>query len=70
MRMRAMQTRRESGAPPLDETIVIDRPPCGAEVPGEWTCEVRLADFLPSGASLTVIDRDGNRYVYRGSEDG
>lgn len=69
VRMRALASRQEAGAPPMDETIVINRPPCGVEVPGEWTCEVKLADFLPPNASLTVIDRDGNRYIYRGSEE-
>lgn len=34
----------------VDETIVINSPPC----PGDWGCDQMLEAFLPPGASLTV----------------
>jgi hypothetical protein len=69
MRMREMDATRRPGDPLLEETIVIDRPPCGVGSTVDWTCETRLPDFLPPGASLTVIDRAGNQYTYRGNDD-
>lgn len=69
MRLRARHALRRPSDPPIDETIVIDRPPCGISAPGDWTCDATLDDWLPPGATLTVIDRDGNRYTYRGTED-
>ncbi|HVK25177.1 MAG TPA: DddA-like double-stranded DNA deaminase toxin [Actinokineospora sp.] len=69
MRMRARDLQRRPGDPPIKATIVIDRPPCGVVVPGEWTCDGTLDDWLPPGATLTVIDRDGTRYTYRGTEE-
>ncbi|MGX7825859.1 DddA-like double-stranded DNA deaminase toxin [Actinokineospora sp. 24-640] len=69
MRLRDRHDRRRPGDPPLSETIVIDRPPCGTAAPAEWTCDATLADWLPPGATLIVIDRDGNRHIYRGTAD-
>ncbi|WP_436499588.1 DddA-like double-stranded DNA deaminase toxin [Actinokineospora sp. HUAS TT18] len=66
MRLRATW---RPGQPPPNETIVIDRPPCGVLAPGDWTCDATLDDWLPPGATLTVIDRDGHRYTYRGTEN-
>ncbi|GAA4019187.1 hypothetical protein GCM10022247_48550 [Allokutzneria multivorans] len=47
-----------------DETILVDRRPCEPALPGQDSCDTLLGDFLPEGARLTVIDRDGNRYTY------
>ncbi|MDQ3403406.1 MAG: hypothetical protein M3548_08420 [Actinomycetota bacterium] len=69
MRLRGFHTRRQPGDPPIDETIIIDRAPCGTDAPGDWTCHTKLPDCLPPGAPLTVIDRGGNRYTYRGNSD-
>jgi hypothetical protein len=51
MRMRAWHDNRRPGEPPLNETIVIDRPPYGAIEPGGWTCHAQLSEWLPPGAS-------------------
>ncbi|WP_086822685.1 DddA-like double-stranded DNA deaminase toxin [Allokutzneria sp. NRRL B-24872] len=47
-----------------EETILVDRRPCEPALPGQDSCDTLLGDFLPEGARLTVIDRDGNRYTY------
>lgn len=50
------------------ETIIIDRPPCGQVDPAPLTCHAKLKDFLPPGAELTIVDRGGNVFVYRGED--
>ncbi|MCP3801155.1 hypothetical protein NLX83_17990 [Allokutzneria sp. A3M-2-11 16] len=44
-----------------NETIVIDRLPCGVKRPQE-----KLVEFLPPGATLTVITQGGRRFEYTG----
>ncbi|WP_156051474.1 DddA-like double-stranded DNA deaminase toxin [Allokutzneria albata] len=31
------------------ETVAIDRLPCGVKKPAEWTCDEKLAELLPPG---------------------
>jgi len=58
---------REEGR--LRETIVIDRGVCGNGATDRglpFTCDRLLSRFLPPGAELTVVERDGARRTYRG----
>jgi nucleic acid/nucleotide deaminase of polymorphic system toxin len=53
------------------ETIVIDRPVCGrGPVDATWplTCDKVLAECLPAGASITVVDCNGLALTYRSKE--
>ncbi|MFB9906371.1 DddA-like double-stranded DNA deaminase toxin [Allokutzneria oryzae] len=69
MRMREMTAARPPGAEPMRETIVINRKPCGIDPPPQdLSCDKHLAVFLPPGAELTVVVRDGSSYTYRGVE--
>ncbi|WP_424189169.1 DddA-like double-stranded DNA deaminase toxin [Actinokineospora sp. G85] len=66
MRMRAQY---RPGTPAPRETIVIDRPPCGEDLDRPFSCKTHLGEFLPPGAELTVIDRDGRTYTHKGNQD-
>ncbi|MCP3799773.1 hypothetical protein NLX83_10935 [Allokutzneria sp. A3M-2-11 16] len=69
MRMREMTAARPGGTAPMRETIVINRKPCGIDPPPQdLSCDKHLAAFLPPGAELTVVVRDGSSYTYRGVE--
>jgi hypothetical protein len=55
----------------IDETIVIDRPVCGrGPVDATWplTCDKVLAECLPAGTSMTVVDCNGLALTYRSKE--
>lgn len=59
---------REQGR--MRETIVIDRRVCGRDETdsGEpFTCDKMLKWFLPPGAELVVVERDGTSQTYRGA---
>ncbi|GAA3843462.1 hypothetical protein GCM10022243_07450 [Saccharothrix violaceirubra] len=52
-----------------EETVVIDRTVCGrrpTDRQAQYTCDKFLKHFLPRGARLTVVERDGTRVVYEG----
>jgi hypothetical protein len=58
---------REVG--PLKATIIIDRQVCGRrpiDSNQPFTCDRFLAQFLPPGGELTVVEFDGSRKTYRG----
>jgi hypothetical protein len=63
MRMHATGSTRE--------TIVIDRKVCGRDGrnTGLFTCNEFLADFLPSGTELTIVEGDGTVVTYQGREE-
>ncbi|TDD49591.1 DddA-like double-stranded DNA deaminase toxin, partial [Saccharopolyspora elongata] len=49
-----------------EATIIIDRPPCGSELPRSPSCHEYLPKLLPQGSKLTVIDHDGTIRRYEG----
>jgi hypothetical protein len=52
-----------------DEVLVMDRVVCGRDVDTaklDYTCDKLLPAVLEQGTTLTVIEPDGTRVVYRG----
>ncbi|WP_433265325.1 DddA-like double-stranded DNA deaminase toxin [Actinosynnema sp. CS-041913] len=53
------------------ETVIIDRQVCGRRETDSHlanTCDKQLKHILPPGTTLTVVEHDGTRVVYRGEE--